>query len=98
MENIKKSPFLLTKRFITTPIHERLKIINDRGRYGDDEIDTVEGCKGDSKYLSTMIDRKSRMLSISLYEPKTRTEFLTAVRNNLKKCQQKLNQLHLIMV
>ena len=93
MENIKKSPFLLTKRFITTPIHERLKIINDRGRYGDDEIDTVEGCKGDSKYLSTMIDRKSRMLSISLYEPKTRTEFLTAVRNNLKKMPTKVKSI-----
>ena len=91
MENIKKSPFLLTKRFITTPIHEWLKIINDRGRYGNVEIDTVEGCKGDSKYWSTMIDRKSRMLSISLYAQKTSTEFLKAVRNNLKKCQQKLN-------
>ena len=75
MENIKKSPFLLTKRFITTPIHERLKIINDRGRYGDDEIDTVEGCKGDSKYWSTMIDRKSRRLSISLYKQKQAQNF-----------------------
>ena len=64
---ISKKTILLTKRFITTPIHEWLKIINDRGRYGNVEIDTVEGCKGDSKYWSTMIDRKSRMLSISLY-------------------------------
>lgn len=53
---ISKSPILLTKRFITSLIHERLKIINDRGRYGDVEIDTVEGCKGDNKYWSTMID------------------------------------------
>ena len=83
---ISKKPILLTKRFITIPIHEWLKIINDRGRYGDVEIDTVEGCKGDSKYLSTMIDQKSRRLSISWYEQKTSTEFLKAVRNNLKKC------------
>lgn len=88
-----KRPILLTKRFITTPIHERLKIINDRGRYGDVEIDTVEGCKGDSKYLSTMIDRKSRRLSISLYEQKTSTEFLKAVRNNLKKMPTKVKSI-----
>ena len=67
---ISKKTILLTKRFITTPIHEWLKIINDRGRYGNVEIDTVEGCKGDSKYWSTMIDRKSRRLSISLYKQK----------------------------
>ena len=63
---ISKKTILLTKRFITAPIHEWLKIINDRGRYGNVEIDTVEGCKGDSKYWSTMMDRKSRRLSISL--------------------------------
>ena len=72
---ISKRPILLTKRFIKTPIHERLKIINDRGRYGNVEIDTVEGCKGDSKYWSTMIDRKSRRLSISLYKQKQAQNF-----------------------
>ena len=72
---ISKRPILLTKRFITSSIHERLKIINDRGRYGDDEIDTVEGCKGDSKYWSTMIDRKSTRLSISLYKQKQAHSF-----------------------
>ena len=72
---ISKRPILLTKRFITTPIHEWLKIINDRGRYGNVEIDTVEGCKGDSKYWSTMIDRKSRRLSISLYKEKQAHSF-----------------------
>ena len=70
-----KRSILLTKRFITSLIHERLKIINDRGRYGDIEIDTVEGCKGDSKYWSTMIDRKSRRLSISLYKEKQAHSF-----------------------
>ena len=72
---ISKKTILLTKRFITTPIHEWLKIINDRGRYGNVEIDTVEGCKGDSKYWSTMIDRKSRRLSISLYKEKQAHSF-----------------------
>ena len=70
-----KKPILLTKRFITTPIHEQLKIINDRGRYGNVEIDIVEGCKGDNKYWSTMIDRKSRRLSISLYKQKQAHSF-----------------------
>ena len=72
---ISKKTILLTKRFITSTIHEWLKIINDRGRYGNVEIDTVEGCKGDSKYWSTMIDRKSRRLSISLYKQKQAQNF-----------------------
>lgn len=72
---ISKRPILLTKRFITSSIHERLKIINNKGRYGNVEIDIVEGCKGDNKYWSTMIDRKSRRLSISLYKQKQAHSF-----------------------
>ncbi|WP_406602527.1 hypothetical protein ACJA29_03615 [Metamycoplasma sualvi] len=40
-----------------------------------------------------MIDRKSRRLSISLYEQKTNTEFLKAVRNNLKKLPTKVKSI-----
>ena len=75
---ISKRPILLTKRFITSSIHERLKIINNKIIKEDKatiEIDIVEGCKGDSKYWSTMIDRKSRRLSISLYKQKQAQNF-----------------------
>ena len=68
-------------------------VINKRIRYGDVEIDTVEGSKSDNKYLATMIDRKSRRLSITLYENKQSSEFLKALKANMKKMNCKIKSI-----
>ena len=82
-----------TKRLITTSINERSKIINERTRYGDVEIDTVEGTKLDNHYLSTAVNRKSRRLSICLYQTKSSQSFLEAVKTNKKKMLTKVNSI-----
>lgn len=74
-----------TKRRLSIPIWKRPVFINTRQRFGDVEIDTVEGSKRDRKFLSTMLDRKSKRLSITLYENKSSTNFLEAVKTNMDK-------------
>ena len=46
-----KKPIKIGKKIIATPINQRGEVINKRIRYGDVEIDTVEGSKSDNKYL-----------------------------------------------
>ena len=89
MENTTK----IGKKIIATPINRRDETINKRIRYGDVEIDTVEGSKSDNKYLATMIDRKSRRLSITLYENKQSLEFLKALKTNMKKMNCKIKSI-----
>ena len=79
MVNTIKNPIKQAKKSLPTSIDQRDEIINKRIRYGDVEVDTLEGTKTDTKYLSTMIDRKSRRLSITIYENKQSNEFLKAV-------------------
>ena len=40
-----------------------------------------------------MIDRKSRRLSITIYENKQSNEFLTAVENNIKNMNKKIKSI-----
>ena len=88
-----KKPIKIGKKIIATPINQRGEVINKRIRYGDVEIDTVEGSKSDNKYLATMIDRKSRRLSITLYENKQSLEFLKALKTNMKKMNCKIKSI-----
>ena len=88
-----KKPHKIGKRVIAIPIDQRDEIINKRIRYGDVEVDTVEGTKTDNKYLSTMIDRKSRRLSITIYENKQSNEFLKAVENNIENMNQEIKSI-----
>lgn len=88
-----KKPPKIGKKTIAIPIYQRDEIINKRDRYGDVEVDTVEGNKIDNKYLSTMIDRKSRRLSITIYENKQSSEFLKAVKNNIKNMNQEIKSI-----
>ena len=86
-------PHKIGKRVIAIPIEHREQIINKRIRYGDVEVDTLEWTKTDTKYLSTMIDRKSRRLSITIYENKQSNEFLKAVENNIKNMNKKIQSI-----
>ncbi|MEX1447871.1 IS30 family transposase, partial [Enterococcus sp. C76] len=43
-------------------IHSREQIINNRGRIGDWEVDTVVGKKGTKAVILTLVDRKTRFL------------------------------------
>ncbi|WP_406602966.1 IS30 family transposase [Metamycoplasma sualvi] len=88
-----KKPHKIGKKIIATRIDQRDEIINKRIRYGDVEVDTVEGTKTDNKYLSTMIDRKSRRLSITIYENKQSNEFFKAVENNIKNMNQEIKSI-----
>lgn len=88
-----KKSHKIGKKIIATSIDQRDEIINKRLRYGDIEVDTVEGTKTDTKYLSTMIDRKSRRLSITIYENKQSNEFLKAVKNNIKNMNKKIKSI-----
>ena len=88
-----KKPIKQAKKIIATSIDHRDEIINKRIRYGDVEVDTVEGTKTDNKYLSTMIDRKSRRLSITIYENKQSNEFLKAVENNIENMNQEIKSI-----
>lgn len=51
-------------------IEERPEIVNQRGRYGDWEVDTVIGHQG-GKVLVTLVERKSKLSLIGLADNKT---------------------------
>ena len=57
-------------RYFDSSIHERDKIVDSRGRFGDFEGDTVYGSVGKG-YLITAIDRRSRFLVAATAPDKT---------------------------
>lgn len=56
-----------------TGIEERPKIVNIRARYGDWEVDLIEGSKG-SGYLLSLYERKSRFGRLTKLETKGKDE------------------------
>jgi IS30 family transposase len=71
-------------RFFDSSIHDRPEIINQRGRLGDFEGDTVYGSVGKG-YLITGIDRQSRQLVAAIAKDKkiesTNAAFISAFAN-----------------
>lgn len=61
----RKSGRLLTRKTEKTRINERPLIIEERGRLGDFERDTVRG-KGHHPVLLTIVDRRSRRVKLGL--------------------------------
>jgi IS30 family transposase len=65
-------------------IHERDKIIDERGRVGDFEADSIIGKRGECKtIINTMVDRKSRMVFISLAYDKTAANTYNAMEKKI---------------
>lgn len=56
-----------------TGIEERPKVVDDRQRYGDWEVDLIEGSKG-SGYLLSIYERKSRFARLTKLNTKTKEE------------------------
>ena len=71
-----------------TDIDERPKIVADRKRYGDWEVDLVEGKKG-TGYFLTLYERKSRYGIIIKLETKTAEETTNAIISALSKYKVK---------
>lgn len=65
-------------------IHERPQIINERGRIGDWEGDTVLGANQKSA-LVTMVDRKSRFLAVSIVIGKSSKSVANGIEKALKR-------------
>lgn len=57
-------------RYFDSPIHSREEIVNQRGRLGDFEGDTVYGSVGKG-YLVTAVDRRSRLTIAAIAKDKT---------------------------
>lgn len=77
-----------TKSYVSNfepSIHTRPKIVEERGRLGDFEGDTVYGSIGKG-YLVTVVDRKSRYLVAAIAEDKTTEKINAAFKEAFKSC------------
>ena len=60
-------------------IEQRPKIINDRCRIGDLEVDTIVSLRGGKAYLAVAVDRKTRYVFIRILKSKSAVEMKRAI-------------------
>ena len=77
-------------------IHNRDSIIDERGRFGDFEGDTIYGSVGKG-YLVTAIDRKSRFLVAATCKDKSISSINSAFREAFEKASLKIKPLTLTL-
>ena len=65
-------------------IDERPKVVDKKKRVGDWEGDTIEGAKG-SGYLTTLVDRKTRYLSLGFSKTKQASEVRRAMIRSFRR-------------
>ena len=65
-------------------IAERPKVVDEKKRAGDWEGDTVEGAKG-SGYLTTLVDRKTRYLSLGFSKTKQASKVRRAMIRSFRR-------------
>lgn len=73
----------LKKQATKRRIHERPATINDRSRFGDWEMDLVEGA-GRQRFLLVLVERRTRLIRACLLEEKHPREVLKRLRSLLK--------------
>jgi transposase, IS30 family len=71
------------------PLAERPEIANERGRYGDLEIDLIIG-KQHNKAILTIVDRKTRYLWMTLLQTKSADEVADACCRRLRKAKSQI--------
>jgi len=77
-------------------IHNRDSVIDERGRFGDYEGDTIYGSVGKG-YLVTAIDRKSRFLVAATCKDKSISSINSAFREAFEKASLKIKPLTLTL-
>lgn len=71
------------------PLAERPEIANERGRYGDLEIDLIIG-KQHNKAILTIVDRKTRFLWMTMVHTKCADEVADACCRRLRKAKSRI--------
>lgn len=71
-----------------TSIQERPKVVNDRSRHGDGEVDLIEGSKG-SGFILSLYERKSRLGKLVKLESKGSEQPAAAIIATLKPYRSK---------